>query len=139
MIKYEDIIVDKIHRRRHNNIIHLICENEVDDKVLLIRELEQTFGIQHLDVKFNDINQKETCEMDDTLFRKIVKRFDTQKKKPTNYHQLLQLYVNMLKHLSPDIVITKKSRKKLTRNMAEYTFNNEVAQYHLKLYEYRKS
>jgi hypothetical protein len=152
LTRYKELLTDKVKRAKHDNVLRLLRDEayvqtklaearhntfdvKVDrinyQKVALVRQLENTFGLVKFAGKNGDV------DMDDGFYQKVRKALDTQKKKPTNYHELRQLYVNMPKHLSPDVVSTKKSRKKATRNMAEYSVNKEALVFHLTLHSYK--
>ena len=74
--------------------------------------------------------------MDDKTHQLYQKVFRSKKEKPTNYKQLKQLYVGLIKNItSKDIINSKQLSTKKKRNQYTYSFNIELVQQYLKLYK----
>ena len=146
---YQGYLTDKHKRSKHDDVVRLLRDDfyvhnklaearnntfdvKVDksayQKVLLVRQLEETFGLERLGVEF--LGKAGNVPVDDEFYQKVRTAFDKKKKKPTTYKELQQLYVSMLRHLSPDVVTSTKSKRKETRDVVEYALNKEALMHH---------
>ena len=113
--KYKDIVRDKFKIEEHNMIMRVLrsddlIQNNIEAarystfnvkvmynsfyKIQVLRQFEQTYDIGFLDPTST---AKDAVVMDDSEYKKIKLLFRTEKEKPTNYTDLMQLYVSMLK------------------------------------------
>jgi len=157
---YKEYLMDKFKRQKHDNVVRLMRDSyyvmnklaearaysydvKVDKcaycKVLLVKQLEEKFGLDTMDVTFADKNPKDACDMDDGFYKKVKHAFETKKKKPTTYHELQQLYVYLLKHLNQEVVTSKRNKSKAKRDVVEYKVDKDVLVFHLTLHKFKDS
>ena len=78
--------------------------------------------------------------LDESLYKNVKYTFETKKSKPTNYTELKELYVFMLKQLSSkELILTKRSYKKENRKEMTYRLDEAYIKYHIDLSTYKKT
>ena len=157
LMHYKDIITNKYKLVEHLNIIRLMKDemyidaklnqvyengfdaksiNNIYNKIKLLRSIEATYDIKPLDVV---TDRKGDIEMTDEMFTLFKSLFRTQKKKPTTFKELKQLYVGIIKHIaSNDIISSKQDGKSKDGKRKEYSYSLDetLIKYHLELNKY---
>jgi len=129
----------------HNDIIMLLSNDDIINNLTckkgkqhqLLRELEQTYSIEPLNVSFDKLGN---VDMSDDMFTSFKKLFKTEKRKPTNYHELKKMYVGMIKSVSCNKLIGAtriKKRSSGKRDQYDHSLNMELIQDHLTLNHYK--
>ena len=111
--------------------------NNIYHKIKLIRQLEKTYNINIS----NDIINNKTTEInfDDSLYKLITGVFKTEKRKPTKFNEVVNLYVSMIKHIDENLITIKRimSRDE-NRNKYKYSLSYKLIYDDLKLNQLRK-
>jgi hypothetical protein len=103
--KFIDIIKTNGEIIKHQNLIKILKNktiNDNNDKILLIKKIENDNGISILDLNFSE---EEPTIIDDLTYECLKSKFGTKKKKPTNKHDLKLLYISILRNVCK--IITK--------------------------------
>ena len=111
-----------------------------EHKILLLRKVEDYYKMERfsvlLGIAFN--NNVEFKRLDDDTFNSIHYAFETKKTNPTDYKELQELYVCMIKQLaSKELIKSVRSKAKETRDRTIYKLNVEFIDYHVKLSSYK--
>jgi hypothetical protein len=156
--KYKDLIKDKYKIQEHNKVIRALRSNDViqdrldvakrgayDVKVMyndihkikILRRLERNYNIGFMNPA---CKLKGEVAMDDSEYKLIKHLFRTEREKPTNYADLMKLYVSMLKHItSKDIVKSKQLTTNKDRHVLEYSLNEKFILDHLEIHRFNNS
>ena len=130
ILKNDDHINKKIHEAKENSF-DIKNLSSIYNKIHVIRNLENKYNIQKLQVDFQNTGP---IEMNDDEHKYIKSIFRISKPKPKDYEELRKIYVTMIKHVtSNDLIKSFQSKQKETRDERIYKINNEFIQFHLKL------
>ena len=89
-----------------------------------------------MNIAFNTNSEFKRLEND--IFNNIKYAFETKKTNPTDYKELQELYVFMIKQLgSKELIKSVRSKAKETRDRTIYKLNVEFINYHVKLSSYK--
>ena len=155
---YAEIITNQFKLMEHLNIIRMLKDDKYIDaklarvyencfdvktiecifnKIKLLRSVEEKYGLEVLEVgccKSGDI------EMDDALFKLFKHLFPrSAKKKPTNYKELMQFFIYIIKNITCNEIISScqcKTRVDGIRDRMAYSLDKDVVMFHLTLNKY---
>jgi hypothetical protein len=154
VITYKDIVLDNYKVEDHNNIISLLkegkyIENKLTElkessydvkqyvskfhKIQLLLNIDEKYKLKFLEV---DFKHEGNIDFDDDLFKVFKNLFRSVKQKPTNYSELRQLYIGIIKNITVnDIVESKRinGRAEGKRGEYRYTLNKDLINKHLEL------
>lgn len=119
LLKTEDYINDKLNQKRKEsfNIITTFC---IANKLKLIKMFETHYKIERFNFDFSNVKpEQEISQEFQTLYLSI---FDTKKTSFKTVHELLLIYLNMIRnicgdipviHSKPKLITVEKKRKKI--------------------------
>jgi hypothetical protein len=150
---FQDILVDKYRVKDHDSVIRLLKSTEhVDDRLaelsvksidakLLNNGYQQTKLIHEFGVKFGitifnlgEKTENTEAKMDDGFFKLVKQAFRVSRAKPSNRHEIKQLFVSIVKAATcRDIVKSKQLKSKEDRDVTAYFLNESLVKHHLEL------
>ena len=133
VLRSDDVIQNKIEAARYNTFNVKVMYNSFY-KIQVLRQFEQTYDIGFLDPTST---AKDAVVMDDSEYKKIKLLFRTEKEKPKNYTDLMQLYVSMLKNLTSTRIVSSKRVMVNKERTTTYTLNKTLIAEHLEIHKYK--
>ena len=102
----------------------LLSNNNLKAKV--VKEFASRHGLSIFNLEGND------AEIDDTFWKLVKQTFKVNRAKPTNKLEVKQLFVSIVKAATTkDIITSKQSKSKQTRDVTVYTLNEQIIKHHL--------
>jgi len=125
----------KFNTVEHNNYKIKTVKN-LYHKIKLIRQLEDTYDINITNEIIN--NNTTAINFDDNLYKLIAGVFKTEKKKPTKFNEVVNLYISMVKHIDENLIISKQLMTKENRKKTKHQLSYKILHEDLKLNQLRK-
>ena len=158
MEKYKDEITDEYKLKNHLNFCKILQKKQVTHKqfdektnnkykvemcndalhkVLFIKNVEEKYNIDILNIEYKD----EKIKFDEKEYDTIKRIFRITKSAPTTHIELISLYVKLICNVAgADIFNNEKSTKRdFTRSKHIYTIDKDILTYHLELYRMRNA
>ena len=135
-LRSDDVIQNRLDVARISTYDVKGMHNDYN-KIKVLRQLEQKYSLGFLNPA---CKLKGEIAMDDREYKLIKHLFKTEREKPTNYNDLMKLYVSMLKHItSKDIVKSKQLMTTKDRKVVEYSLNEKFILEHLDIHKFKNS
>jgi hypothetical protein len=146
VIKFKEFIIDEFKLKSYFNFLSLFKNDKyisekidnlddssykikiiknVNNKVFLIRKLEKQYNIAPFHINFNDNN--DAVQFDIKLFELLKIVFRTEKNKPATKHEIIKMYISLLKNVfgNLELIKTGKTTDKHNKTVYNYIFDLE--------------
>jgi hypothetical protein len=150
--KFKSTLVNKYRVQEHDAILRLLkCTEYIDaelarlsaksmDAKLLTNNFQKAKIIREFNAKFglNLFNLQEASSeeatMDDDFFKLVQHTFSVKRAKPSNFHEIKQLFVSIVRSATTkDLIKSKQGKSKKDRDETLYLLNESLLRHHLEL------
>jgi hypothetical protein len=157
LTKFKNIIINKYRVQEHDAVIRLLKSVEhvdvslaglqarsMDPKLLsnnnlkakIINEFDARYGLSlfNLTKLTGEGEAQGEAQMDDGFWKLVKQAFKVSRAKPSNHHEIKQLFVSIVKAATTkDVIQGKQLKTKKDRGKTAYTLNETLIKHHLEL------